>query len=280
MKKNRASRKILLAMPGKPHHQQRLWNECFKDTGLAEHTEICFQANAKWNDKYPQELLQTFTPTEIAEIQYRHTRVRTDDDWNPKPPVKCYLDYEPHKPELQGPESSWLWKKIEQGYKEEDNIVVRSMMRGVQEATDGLPLSVYRLPALHKKKLNTRELLLPIKTSKKLVNQMSWVWMDCYNKEPITREKLVDQYERLSSHKKRLRRTGKEVIPFVFASYDMTERDARISTAVTIMMLKQLNFRTIGVWANMSFEDSIERQMVRMKDQVQYLQQFLRVQEE
>ena len=70
---------IILAMPGKRENQERFWQRCILDTGLEFYTQLAFQANAKWNDKYPADLLAAFDdPSHIALEQYKHTKSRFD----------------------------------------------------------------------------------------------------------------------------------------------------------------------------------------------------------
>lgn len=135
-------------MPGKPEYQREFWKQAIVDTGLEIYTQLAFQANAKWGDTYPGELIASKDDaSDIAVEQHYHTHVRLDDGYQPKPYKYTYLDYEPEK-HVDGNIDTWLEHKLENGYDDRDIEVISQMHKGVSKATNGLPFSVYRTPVI------------------------------------------------------------------------------------------------------------------------------------
>lgn len=265
---------IILAMPGKPQYQRAFWQQAIVDTGLEFYTQLAFQANGRWNDTYPSELIEANEdPSHIAVEQYNHTRVRLDDDYQPKKYAYTYLDYEPKK-YIDGNRETWLEHKLNDGYDNADIEAIKQMRRGVSEATDGLPFSVYRTPVIGARKpIETHKL----KSAHEITDMCEWVWMDAYPRlAPYTHDNLGQWHDKLVRDFGSLSKLGRRVIPWIWPSYRINETQAQIYGAATIKSLKMIpGVHSIGIWVDCNVEVSARRQTKNTIAMAEYLRDFM-----
>ena len=264
---------IILAMPGKQANQRRLW-DWFIDAGLDQHTALAFQANAKWHDQYPADLLAAHPDHDsIAHEQYNHTRVRLDDDYQPKPYAYTYLDYEPKKPHLTGPDSAWGWRKQEDGFSDDDTKVLAQMRRGVQEATDGLPFSIYRTPVLKSTKAPDPAI---VKSARESLEPCEWVWMHAYPDRQLLHSTIGEWHDNLVRQFGALSKLGRRVVPWVWPSHSLTTDQAAVYGAATIKSLTMIPGIThLGIWVDCQRETTTDRQIANLESMKPYLRQFV-----
>lgn len=259
--------KLVLAMPGNKDRldlQEAFWQRGIVDTGLEPRTELCFQANGKWGETYPDELLAELTPDHIALEQYHHTRVRFDDGFQPKPYTYCLLDYEPDKT-IEGQRTTWLGDKLTDGYHDADIEVLTQIRRGVQEATDGLPLGAYRTPVLPK-----RAIIIADKhrasTADNFAESLDWHWFHCYPQGEIRISNIQAYGRQLESHFRTLSRYGMRVIPWLWPSYRLDEHEAEMYARWTLPILSRLpGIDTIGIWVDLNSPTHAETQTKNMQ---------------
>lgn len=258
--------RLLLCMPGQPKYQDPFWRSAIVDEGLETSTDLCFQANAKWNRDYPEDLLAEMTPGQIATEQYEHTRVRLDDDFMPKAYTHCQLDYEPHKNELRGPESSWLWSKLVDGTTTDDIEVLSQMRRAVQEATDGLPLGMYRYTTLPKREFVQETDTRLITSAQPFASTLDWIWMHCYPQGELDRENISDWQHQLATHFGALSKYGRRVVPFLWPSYRLSTEGTLNYAAPTLETLRRIpGVDTIGIWVDLNVQGPATQQTRNVK---------------
>lgn len=236
-------------MPGhrdRPELQEQFWNEAIVATGLEPFVELCFQANGKWNDKYPADLLGEMEPDHIALEQYKHTLVRFDDGYIPKPYTHCFLDYEPKK------ERTWLGDKLNDGFNDADLDALAQMRRGVQEATDGLPLGAYRLPVLPKRPLTDDDKFYAT-SPREFAESLDWQWLHCYPQGEINIGNVQQIGKQVGTHYKALSKYGKRVVPWLWPSYRLSVAEADNYGKWMVGVLKQIpGIDTVGVWVDLN----------------------------
>ena len=241
--------KILLTMPGhndRPELQEQFWAEGIVDTGLEPFVELCFQANGKWHDKYPTDLLSEFTPHHNALEQYKHTLVRFGSGFIPKPYTHCFLDYEPKQ------DTTWLGDKIKHGFNDADLDALAQMRRGVQEATDGLPLGAYRLPVFPKRALEDRD-QFSVTSPREFAESLDWQWLHCYPQYTLDISNIQQYGLQVGTHFRALSKYGKRVIPWLWPSYSINKNEAENYGRWTVPVLQQLEgIDTIGVWVDLN----------------------------
>lgn len=248
--------KILLAMPGTRENQERFWADAIVSQGLEDVTELCFQANGKWNDQYPHDLIATHTLEQIAEEQYDFTRVRIDDDYQPKPYTHCFLDYEPKKPDLEGPDSAWLWSKMVGGFDDTDTAVLNAMRSGVRKATGGLDYGVYRVPALPKRPVTAHDKFV-VDSARDIVTPCEWSWLRCYPQGEINRMNIAEYWEQLDTQHAALSKYGAKVVPWLWPAYTQTEGEAINTAAIALDLLNRVaEIDTVGVWVDLNHESA------------------------
>jgi len=265
---------IIVAMPGKPENQERFWKRCILDTGLEFYTQLAFQANAKWRDKYPTDLLAEFDdPSHIALEQYKHTLTRFASEYQPKPFAWSYLDYEPRKERDDGSREHWLSHKMSDGFNDADTQVIKEMRRGVQEATDGLPFSIYRTPPLpHNRDIDE----FAVKSAHEIAEHCEWVWMDAYARIEITQATIGDNHDRLIRDFGALSKLGRRVIPWVWPSWRLDEHQALVYGAATIKSLTHVpGIDHIGVWVDCNHAGVTDAQIDRFISIAPYLRGFM-----
>jgi len=260
---------IILAMPGVQENQERFWNRCIMDTGLEFYTKLAFQANGKWNDQYPADLLIEYPEAgHIALEQYKHTLPRFTNEWRPKPYEYTYLDYEPKKPD-----GSWVGDKLNDGLNDADVEALQQMRRGVQEATDGLPFSIYRTPPLpHNRDIDE----FAVKSAHEIAEHCEWVWMDAYARIEITQATIGDNHDRLIRDFGALSKLGRRVIPWVWPSWRLDEHQALVYGAATIKSLTHVpGIDHIGVWVDCNHASVTDAQIDRFISIAPYLRKFM-----
>jgi len=268
--------KLLLCMPGKATNQRPFWESAFVNTGLDEHTSMAFQANGKWNNQYPEDLISSLGLDKIAEEQHYHSRVRLDNGYIPKPYTHTFLDYEPRKRDLSGSESDYMWSKLEYGFNETDEIFLHKMRRAVQKATGGLPYGMYRTPIFPKTAINNEEHSINIESPEKIVSEMDWVWMHCYPQDNIINGDIIGYWEQLTTTHAALKKSGKKVIPWIWPSYDLNTTDAvKYGAAVSSMLSYIPGIDTIGIWADMNQTGASMKQNQNMAAIAPYLKRII-----
>lgn len=260
---------IILAMPGKQENQERFWQRCILDTGLEFYTKLAFQANGKWNDKYPPDLLIEHPEDgHIALEQYKHTLPRFNNEFQPKPFEYTYLDYEPKKPD-----GSWLGDKLDDGLNDADVEALQQMRRGVQEATGGLPFSIYRTPPIPVSKPAKP---FVIKSAHEIAEMQEWVWMDAYPRATLTHANMSDWDDKLKRDFGALSKLGRRVIPWVWPSYAIDPTQAAIYGGATIASLKQIpGVQNIGVWVDCNHEAVTDKQINNFLAMADALRDFM-----
>jgi hypothetical protein len=253
--------KIILAMPGhndRPELQEQFWSRGIVATGLEPYTDLCFQANGKWNDLYPTDLLGSMEPDHIALEQYKHTKVRIDSGYIPKPYTHCFLDYEPKQ------ERTWLGDKLNDGFNDADLDALAQMRRGVQEATDGLPLGAYRIPVFPPKPLKDGDQFLAT-SPREFATSLDWQWLHCYPQGRIDLENVQYVGKQIGTHFKVLSTYGKRVIPWLWPSYRIGQAEARNYGKWTIDILRELHgIDTVGIWVDLNKPNASEIQTRNM----------------
>jgi len=266
---------IILAMPGVQENQERFWNRCIMNTGLEFYTQLAFQANAKWKDKYPTDLLAEFDdPSHIALEQYKHTLTRLDNQFQPKPFAWTYLDYEPRKERGDGSREHWLSHKMSDGFNDADTQVIKEMRRGVQEATDGLPFSIYRTPPLpHNRDIDE----FTVKSAHEIAEHCEWVWMDAYMRgNPLAPDTVGAWHDRLIRDFGALSKLGRRVIPWVWPSWRLDEHQALVYGAATIKSLTHVpGLHHIGVWVDCNHASVTEKQITNFLAVADALRDFM-----
>jgi hypothetical protein len=265
---------IILAMPGKREHQERFWQKCILETGLEFYTQLAFQANAAWHDEYPADLLARYDdPKRIAQDQHKHTLPRFASEYQPKPFAYTFLDYEPDKPLERGPESAWQWLKIVEGFNDADTDALAQMRRGVQEATGGLPYSIYRTPTLPRE--GAVEPFV-VKSAREITDGCEWVWMHAYPHGEITQDNIGEWADKLKHDFGALSKLGRRVIPWIWPAYTMTTREALIYGAATIRALRDTpGIEHIGVWVDCNHANATEIQVRNFVAIAAYLREFM-----
>jgi len=277
--KNAQSRKILLAMPGKIENQQALWAEIEKNKKVAENIDIVFQANAyhRWNSLYPNELLKTYTGREqdIAVDQFNATNGRyTNLNWFPKTPTHGYLDYEPkHVDPVTGRANTWQYEKIQNGYSDNDKLVLNLLYRGTQMAVNaqqsiGMKLTTYRVPILSDRAVTKEKAARQVESSKPFSEMQDWIWMDCYwrSADAIDESNIENYKNRLRTHYRALTQLGKPVIPFIDPIYTHIEgkdgtgfgpEKAKGYYQASLNTFDELGITTFGIWTNMRTDEGV-----------------------
>lgn len=266
---------IILAMPGKAENQERFWDRCILGTGLEPVTELAFQANDKWSDVYPADLLARFDDhSHIALEQYKHTLPRFRSHFQPKPFAYAFLNYEPEKTFLDGTDSAWVWSKMDGGFNDTDIEAIAQMRRGVQEATDGLPFSVYRTPPIP---YNAPAEPFVIKSAREIAEHCEWVWQDAYLRgDPLTPETVGAWHNKLVRDFGALSKLGRRVIPWVWPSQRMSVQTAMGYGAATCKSLATIpGCQHIGVWVDCNHASVTDAQIGRFISIAPYLRGFM-----
>lgn len=255
-------------MPGNKDRielQGQFWQRAIVETGLEPYTDLCVQANGFTNKEYPPELVYENSTDDIAVKQYNHSKWRVRDGYQPKPYTHAYLDYEPHKRELSGPESSWQWLKQSEGYDDDDTHAVWAMLRGVQMTTDGLSMGMYRTPILPERELALKD-TDKAKTATPIIKRLGWVWMHCYDQGVSFEDgvQIFDYFNQINDHYATLSAFGKPIVPFIWPSHGMSESVADQYARLNIEALKWYGFDHMGVWVDLNHASSAEKQTNNM----------------
>jgi len=265
--------KIVLAMPGSKRRmnlQESFWQRGIVDTGLEPHTTLCFQANGAWAKSYPEDLLAYMDADAIAAEQYRFTSVRLDDGFQPKPYTHAFLDYEPKK-RHDDPPSSWQGNKYRDGYNAHDLEALAAMRRGIQKATDGLPLGSYRNPVLPKYTLTDAD-GFRAESIRPFAESLDWQWLHCYPQYILGPGNIARYGAQVATHFNALSEYGKRVIPWLWPSYQITASHAENYGRWVVQTIAQLpGVDTVGVWVDCNQPNATEKQIENMTEIAPYL---------
>ena len=185
-------------------------------------------------------------------IRARESFVKADREWNPKPPIIAYYDYEPNH-------GKWNWEVQQKGYGPAD---VRffdralSELRAYQRETNNtLPLGFYGQPVTRRDTAWTAQDRRNIINNKPLLDGFDWLVLSIY-----TRGSVVNA-ETEAQHRKRIRENwafmnevfpDRPIIPMLYLNE--TEPDD-IYGEVYFDELNRLGVSTIALWVN---PDSME----------------------
>jgi len=142
-------RTLYLAMPGVPEWQERFWEEVIvAELGLADRTEMVFQANAKWGGEFPEDIMGRLSPDQIIEEQRQHTERRLRGEWTPKPYALVYGDFEPRRRLSGGNYEHWQLRTWREGFNEADLRFLPLMRQGIQKVLPDIPYTLYNAPMM------------------------------------------------------------------------------------------------------------------------------------
>ena len=159
------------------------------------------------------------------------------------------------------------------GLNDADIEALNQMRRGVQEATDGLPFSVYRTPTLP---INREIDEAAVKSAHGITEHCEWVWMDAYSRIEITPETLASNHDRLTRDFGALSKLGRRVIPWIWPSFRLDEHQALVYGAATIKSLTHVpGLHHIGVWVDCNHPGTTDRQIERFVSIAPYLREFM-----
>jgi hypothetical protein len=131
-------------------------------------------------------------------INARESFVRAEREWNPKPPIIAYYDYEPNN-------GKWNWDVQRDGYKATDmRFFDRALaeLRGYQRDTGNtLPIGFYGQPVTRKDVAWTAQDRKKIINNKPLLDGFDWIVLSIYSRGTVVNSQTEAQHrERIRSN--------------------------------------------------------------------------------
>ncbi len=265
--------KLVIAMPGKEELQRRFWDEAIIGQGLD--ADVSLQANSPiGRDRgnymnFPEDWVGR-NLDEVAVAMHARVRHLIDTRWTPKTYSNIYVDYEPRRygPDRETIIERWTLNVLRNGFESHDVAFLNKLIDGAHEASDGLPVSLYSLPRLTKGPIEPRD-YRNMSSARGFTDKLDWLWLNGYatgndDRDFLDRENISEHYQRIRTGTMALRKTGKDVVPFVWPSYKMTPAESKQYNTPTIYMLAAQGHQKLGIWVDLNHEGPTNTQIENM----------------
>lgn len=185
-------------------------------------------------------------------INARESFVKAEREWNPKPPVIAYYDYEPNN-------GKWNWDVQRRGYKAADmRFFDRALdeLRSYQRETGNtLPIGFYGQPVTRRDRAWTAQDKRDIINNKPMLDGFDWIVLSIYSRGSVVNSRTEAQHRERIRHNWAVMQEvfpDRPVVPMVYLNE--TQPDD-IYGEVYFDELNKLGISTVAIWVN---PDSME----------------------
>lgn len=262
---NRNTRTLIVFAPGTKEGKQRYFAALDR---LGIRYEVGLQINAYLPKK-------EHVPTRISQdrINAREAFTKANKEWNPKPPILAFYDYEPDH-------GSWNWDVQKRGYNNADMRFFRravAELRAYQQATgNSLPLGFYGQPVTRKDQPWNEQDHRNVIRNKPLLDGFDWVILSIYSRGAVVNEQTEPQ------HREKIRRNweiirevypDRPVVPMVYLNEIKPDDEYG---RVYFDEFDELNIATVGLWANPGSEAKIRFSIKQLEENADYIRAWQR----
>ena len=195
-------------------------------------------------------------------INARESFEKAEREWNPKPPVMAYYDYEPNN-------GKWNWDVQKKGYRTADKrFFERAMseLRGYQRDTgNSLPLGFYGQPVTRRDAPWTAADKRAIINNKPLIEDFDWIVLSIYSRGAVVTKQTEAQHRRRIRENWAFMNETFPDRPIVVMVYLNEMEPDDIYGEVYFDELNKLGVSTVALWVNPDSEEETDFSIRRLR---------------
>lgn len=206
-------------------------------------------------------------------INAREGFVKADAEWNPKPPILAYYDYEPDN-------GSWNWDVQERGHTNADLRFLKhalAELRAHQRQTGStLPIALYGQPVSRRDRAWTQADLQKVIMNKPMLEGFDWINFEIYARHSVITKQTEARHRRRISHNwEQIQEIypDRPIVPMLYLNVNFDEGEYG---RVYFDELNKLGVPTLALWANPDSDEETRQTIKMLEDNAQYIRAWQR----